>query len=75
MKTCMYLRKSRSDEEADRTNTTDTLTRHKQTLLKVAQEKNLTILKVYEEIASGDSIAKRSQMQQLLEDVMSLIPI
>ncbi len=69
MKTCMYLRKSRSDEEADRTNTTDTLTRHKQTLLKVAQEKNLTILKVYEEIASGDSIAKRSQMQQLLEDV------
>lgn len=69
MKTCIYLRKSRADEELEKINPGNTLNRHKETLLKVAEEKNLVIIKIHEEIVSGESIGQRPEMLKLLEEV------
>ena len=71
MKTCMYLRKSRSDEELEKTGQYNTLNRHKDTLLKLANTMNLSIVKIYEEIVSGESLNQRPEMLNLLEDVSS----
>ncbi|MFI3211112.1 MAG: recombinase family protein, partial [Peptostreptococcaceae bacterium] len=62
MKTIIYLRKSRSDEQ-------DALRKHRETLFKVAKEKNLTVLDIKEEIVSGENIKNRPKMLQLLEDI------
>lgn len=69
MKTCIYLRKSRADEELEKKEKVDTLSRHRSTLLEVAKKQNLDIVEIKEEIVSGDSIAKRPKMIQLLEEV------
>ena len=69
MKTCIYLRKSRADEELEKINPGNTLNRHKETLLKVAEEKKLIIVKIHEEIVSGESIGQRPAMLKLLEEV------
>ena len=45
MKTCIYLRKSRADIEAEKECEYETLHRHKTTLLKVAKERKLNIYK------------------------------
>ena len=47
----------------------ETLARHKRILLDYAERNNLQITKIYQEIVSGESIAARPQMQQLLTDV------
>lgn len=64
----MYLRKSRKDIDAER-NGSDTLQRHEQILTTYAKQSNLQIGKVYKEVVSGDTIAARPEMQQLLQDV------
>ncbi|MDY2734715.1 recombinase family protein, partial [Intestinibacter sp.] len=69
MKTCIYLRKSRADEELEKRENVDTLSRHRSTLLEVARKQNLDIIEIKEEIVSGDSIAKRPKMTQLLDEV------
>ena len=69
IKCAIYLRKSRADEEAEKNCKFNTLSRHKDTLLKLAYEKNITIEKIYEEIVSGESIASRPEMSSLLKDV------
>lgn len=69
MKTCIYLRKSRADEELEKINPGNTLNRHKDTLIKIAEEKKLSIVKIHEEIASGESLNQRPAMLQLLEEV------
>lgn len=69
MKTCIYLRKSRADEELEKKENVDTLSRHRSTLLEVAKKQNLNVVEIKEEIVSGDSIAKRPKMIQLLEEV------
>lgn len=66
MSYCIYLRKSRKDEELDKE---ETLQRHEKTLLSLAKNKDLPISKIYKEIVSGDTIAKRPEMQNLLNDV------
>ena len=66
---CIYLRKSRKDLELEKSENYDTLTRHRNTLLELAHKMSLTIGKIYEEVVSGDSIAARPEMQQLLNDV------
>lgn len=66
---CIYLRKSRADLEAEARGEGETLARHKTTLLRVAAEKGLHVGKIYQEIASADTIAGRPQMQQLLADL------
>ncbi len=69
--TCIYLRKSRSDEEAEKKGDKETLLKHKKALLKYAQENSLNILKIREEIVSGESLMHRPQMLELLKDVES----
>lgn len=66
---CMYLRKSRADVEAEARGEGETLSRHQNMLLELAERQNLNIIKIYKEIVSGDSIAARPQMQSLLADV------
>lgn len=66
---CIYLRKSRADAEAEARGEGETLARHEKTLLDLAKRQGLTIVKIYREIVSGDSIAARPQMQHLLHDI------
>lgn len=69
-RTCIYLRKSRTDEELERTlGEGETLIKHRKALLKFAKEKGLNIVDIKEEIVSGDSIFFRPQMQILLKEV------
>ena len=65
----IYLRKSRKDAEAEQRGEGETLARHRKILLDYAARHGLRISKIYEEIVSGESIAARPQMQQLLTDV------
>lgn len=68
-KYCLYLRKSRADAEAEARGEGETLARHEHTLLELAKKRELPIVHIYREIVSGDSIAARPQMQQLLQDL------
>ena len=67
----IYLRKSRADAEAEMAGEGETLARHEKALLALAKKQNLTITKIYKEILSGETIAGRPVMQQLLQDVES----
>ena len=66
---CIYLRKSRADVEAESRGEGETLARHQRTLIDLAARMGLDISHIYREIVSGDSIAARPQMQQLLSDL------
>lgn len=47
----------------------DTLKRHEETLLLLAARDRYNIGKIYKEVVSGETIASRPQMQQLLVDI------
>lgn len=68
---CIYLRKSRKDLEAEQAGQGETLARHERILLALAKQKNLIIGKIYREIVSGETIAARPVMQQVLREVES----
>lgn len=68
---CIYLRKSRADIEAEELGEGETLKRHQDILLALAKKMNLSIGKIYSEIVSGETIASRPEMQNLLNDVES----
>lgn len=70
MKTCIYLRKSREDIEAEKRGQGETLSKHRRTLLDVAKQRNLTIAKIHEEIVTGESISGRPEMQKMLEEII-----
>lgn len=66
----MYLRKSRKDRELElQTGTFDTLQRHRDALLALAKQRGYSIAHIYEEVVSGDTIAERPEMQNLLSAV------
>lgn len=67
----IYLRKSRTDMEAEKYGDGETLSRHRKILLELARQRNLPITKIYEEVVSGETISARPQMQALLQDVES----
>ncbi len=69
MQYCIYLRKSRKDDELEALGEGDTLARHRKILLDYAAKHKLIIGQIYEEVVSGDTIAARPVMQKLLEDV------
>lgn len=69
MKTVMYLRKSRADAEAELRGEGETLARHEKILLDVAKRQKLHVEQIYREIVSGETIASRPVMQQLLSEV------
>lgn len=69
-KICIYLRKSRADEELEKNlGEGETLSKHRKALLKFAKEKNLNIVDIKEEIVSGDSLFHRPKMLELLKEV------
>ena len=65
----IYLRKSRKDIELELVGAEDTLERHRRILLELARHYGLTVLRIYQEVVSGDTIEGRPQMRQLLADV------
>jgi site-specific DNA recombinase len=66
---CLYLRKSRADLEAEARGEGETLARHKKILLELAKRLKLNITAIYREIVSGETIAARPVMQQVLTEV------
>ncbi|MCH4239668.1 MAG: recombinase family protein [Oscillospiraceae bacterium] len=66
---CIYLRKSRADAEAEARGEGETLSRHEHALLELAKQQQRHVTKIYREIVSGETIAARPVMQQLLADV------
>ncbi|EEP53350.1 recombinase family protein [Clostridium butyricum] len=69
-RTCIYLRKSRADEEIEKTlGEGETLAKHRKALMKYAKEKQLSIVEIKEEIVSGDSLFHRPKMLELLKEV------
>ncbi len=65
----MYLRKSRFDRDYNELSVEETLKRHKAILDKLASDRGYRIAKVYYEIVSGESIAARPQIQEMLAEV------
>lgn len=68
---CIYLRKSRADLEAESRGEGDTFARHERTLLSLARSRALPVGAIYRELASGERIATRPVVQQLLAEVES----
>ena len=66
---CIYLRKSRADVEVEARGEGETLARHEKILLGLAKKTSISVSKIYKEIASGETIAARPTMQDLLADV------
>lgn len=64
----IYLRKSRKDIELEN-ELGDTLVRHRKILLELAKKQHLTITGIYEEVVSGESIAGRPKIQEMLADI------
>lgn len=67
MSYCIYLRKSRADSADE--NEMETLSRHERTLIELAKTKKLHVVKTFREVVSGESIAARPQMQEMLAEV------
>lgn len=68
-KVCIYLRKSRADEEAEKRGEGETLSKHRKILMKTAKKLSLNIIKIREEIVSGESLIHRPEMLELLKEV------
>lgn len=66
---CTYLRKSRVDVEAEARGEKDVLARHEAELLRVAKWHKLSVTKIYREIVSGENIASRPVVQEMLSEV------
>ena len=69
MKYCIYLRKSRSDMEAEAHGEGETLARHERILLDLAKRRNYNVTQIYREIVSGETISDRPVMKKLLQEV------
>lgn len=65
----IYLRKSRADLDAEALGQGETLARHRCALTQLAEQRGLNVVRIYEEIASADTISERPQMQALLAAV------
>lgn len=66
---CAYLRKSRADLQEEARGLGETLARHEQLLTELAARLEIPILQTYREIVSGDTIAERPAVRQLLNDI------
>lgn len=64
----LYLRKSRADVEAEKLGEGETLKRHREILTNLCSKKGLYVEKIFEEIVSGETIAARPQIQQLIQE-------
>lgn len=68
---CMYLRKSRKDDDIKSKNESieETLARHERALWELAQRQGLNVTQIHREVVSGETIDARPVMQQLLKEV------
>ncbi|MBP2629518.1 MAG: Recombinase [Firmicutes bacterium] len=66
---CFYLRKSREDQEAEERGEGETLAKHRKALFKLAKDYGINVTKIFEEVASGESIIHRPQMLELLKEI------
>lgn len=67
---CVYLRKSREDEELEKAfGEGETLIKHRKALIKYAKDHALNIVKMYEEVVSGEKLIHRPAMLELLKEV------
>lgn len=66
---CAYLRKSRTDRDAELRGEEETLKRHRRILTELAEKLHINISKWYCEVVSGDTIADRPVVRELLSDV------
>lgn len=67
-KYAIYLRKSRADVEAEKLGEGETLARHKKILIELAARQGLYVERIYQEIVSGETIAARPEIQELIND-------
>lgn len=63
----IYLRKSRAEELTDTTE--EVLRKHKQILMDLAKDRGYTILHIYLEVKSGESLSARPEMLSLLKNI------
>ncbi|WP_176461573.1 recombinase family protein [Anaeromicrobium sediminis] len=68
-KVCIYLRKSRGDENLEQDLSTEALRKHEDTLLDLADKRNYIVTSIKREIVSGDSLISRPEMLSLLKEV------
>lgn len=68
---CIYLRKSRADRDNPMCTEAEVLARHEVTLKDLALNRGYKIDKIFREVVSGETLAARPQMQQLLSEVES----
>lgn len=66
---CVYLRKSRSDYDAEAKGEGETLARHEAALLDLAGRLELHVDEIYREVVSGETIVARPVMRRLLFEV------
>jgi len=66
MDVAIYLRKSRAEEHES---TRETLHRHRVVLMEYICAHDLTLLELYDEVASGESLYARPKMLELLQEV------
>lgn len=66
---CLYLRKSRTDIDAETNGETETLARHEKILLDLAKRMRLDVTEIYREVVSGETISSRPVVQHLLTEV------
>lgn len=67
MNIAIYLRKSRAEEIES--SSEETLRKHKEVLLEFSLKNSFNVLKIYEEVVSGENLYLRPQMLMLLSDV------
>jgi DNA invertase Pin-like site-specific DNA recombinase len=65
----IYLRKSRTDAEAEARGEGETLSRHEKTLTELAKNLQSNVTEIYREVVSGETISARPMMQKLLSEV------
>ncbi|WP_163975610.1 recombinase family protein [Paenibacillus alvei] len=65
----IYLRKSRSDLEAEERGEGETFARHEKTLLELSKRLKINVTAIYREIVSGETIDERPEMQRVLKEV------
>ncbi|OMF09583.1 recombinase family protein [Paenibacillus amylolyticus] len=66
---CLYLRKSRSDIEAETRGEGETLARHEKQLLDLGKRLKINITYIFREVVSGETIDDRPEIQKLLHQV------
>lgn len=69
MRCYVYLRKSRKDEKYTDEPIEVTLDKHKNKLLEVAKNLGIIIVRMYKEIVSGDTIAARPEMLEMISAI------